>query len=331
MPGPNVRRRLVVFGGLCTLAFAVVARAQETARLQRPVRIAVLTSSWGPPPVVGPFTRHLIELGYAEGTDFFIATWFTEGDNPALYQRAREIVAAGVDIIVPVGAVETDAVRLAAPDHPIVFMYIGDPVAQGQVRSYAHPGGNMTGVAELGDAVAGKRLQLFAELVPAMRRVVLPFDRNDPYEAAQAGKYRAAAARLGIGFAATPLATADDAIAYVGGITRDDWGGILSPSDVGLNIPGLVIEATRTRGVPSMFDGPNYVDVGGLAAYGPPVEDQGRRGADIVDQIIRGISPAEIPVQAVTRQEFVINLATAAVLGMTIDPVILFKADRLFR
>ena len=143
------------------------ARALDIAR---PVRIGVLTGAWGPSPDIEVMIWTLSDLGLVEGEDFVVAVWFTSGDSARLPARAREMVDAGVDIVVPVGPMEADAARNAAPGHPIVFMHIGDPVNQGLVESLARPGGLITGITDRGNAAAARRLELFRDLVPGLRR-----------------------------------------------------------------------------------------------------------------------------------------------------------------
>jgi putative ABC transport system substrate-binding protein len=231
---------------------------------------------------------------------------------------ARELVRDGVDILFCLGETEAKAAQQVTATHPIVFSGVGDPVGQGLIQSYARPGGNITGVTDLNVEVSAKRLQLFTEMLPGLKRVLFPYHANNAHQATNAQQYRAAADRLGLELVEQPLHTLEEARDALAGVRKADIDGMLAPRDVDLNIPGLVLEATTRQGIPSMFDAAFYLQHGGLASYGPSLLASGRQAARLVDKIIKGANPGEIPVEVDNHFEFVINLKVANALGLTI-------------
>src|SRR3989454_5380252 len=161
-----------------------------------PIKIGVLTSSWGPTPATVGLRDGLLELGYRENEQFVLGVRFTQGDLTALPGAARELVQYGVDIIFASEASPAKAAQLATTRIPIVFSEVSDPVGLGLIQSFARPGGNITGVADLQLELGPKRLEVFHELVPNLKRVLYPYDAADAYSVAGARMYREAAHRL---------------------------------------------------------------------------------------------------------------------------------------
>jgi putative tryptophan/tyrosine transport system substrate-binding protein len=302
-----------------------------TGKLGAPVRIGVLTASWGPPPVVVGLIEGLVALGYRENEDFVIGVRFTRGDSTMLPAVARELVRDGVDILFCVGESEAKAAQQATTTHPIVFSYVGDPVGQGLIQSYARPGGNMTGVTNLNVDLSAKRLELFRELLPGLKRVLFPYNAHNAHQAANVMQYRAAAQRLGLVLLERQLRTREEARDALAGVQKEDIDGMLAPQDVDLNIPGFILEATTRQGIPSMFYTAFYLQHGGLASYGPSAFASGRQAARLVDKIINGVHPSDIPVEVDNYFEFVINLKVANALGLTLPPEVLYRADQILR
>ena len=316
---------------LLIVSFLPGPRPTVAAEMAKPVRIGVLTASWGPTPGVVGLAEGLVALGYRENEDFVIGVRFTEGDISDLPDVARQMVERGVDVLFAVGQTETKAVRQATRTHPIVFQGAADPVGEGLIESFARPGGNVTGVTDLDLTVSGKRLQMFKQMIPGLKRVLFPYNERNPYQAGSAKHYREAAQRLGLVLVELKLATMDEAGAALAGVRKDEIDGILAPRDVDLNIPGFVLEATKNLKIPSMFDNTFYLKDGGLASYGHSFLASGRQLARLVDKIIRGADPGEIPVEIDQSLEFVINMDVAIKLGIEIPPEMLFQADRLMR
>jgi putative ABC transport system substrate-binding protein len=305
--------------------------AAPALALEAPVRIGVLTPAWGPPGALGGLVEGLIDLGYRENEDFVIGIRFTQGDISALPAAAKSMVEGGVDVLLADNEPAVKALEEATSTHPIIFLGVGDPIGRGLIASYNRPGGNATGVANLDLEVSGKRLQLFKDLIPGLKRVLLPYDKHNDYDAAQAELYRAAAQRLRVELVERQLETEGEARDVLAEVRREDIDGMLAPQDVSLDIPGLVLQFARKEGIPSMFASSVYLTGGGVASYGGSRDAAGRQAARLVDKIIRGAAPAGLPVETVQSLEFVINLKTADELGLAIPPEVLFQADRIIR
>jgi putative tryptophan/tyrosine transport system substrate-binding protein len=316
---------------LCVLLVCLLPGPALASEHRPPVRIGVLTASWGTPPGVVGLIDGLVALGYRENEDFVIGVRFTRGNSVVLPAVARELVREGVDILFCLGDSEAKAAQQATTSHPIVFSAVGDPVGQGLIQSYARPGGNITGVAELNIELSAKRLQLFTELLPGLKRVLFPYYVHNAHQAANAQEYRAAAHRLGLELVERPLRTMEEARDTLAGVRQADIDGMLAPPGVDLNIPGFVLDATTRQGIPSMFVAAFYLKDGGLASYGPSWFASGRQAARLVDKIIKGAHPSDIPVEVDNYFEFVINLKVAHALGLTISPEVMYQADHIIR
>jgi putative tryptophan/tyrosine transport system substrate-binding protein len=302
--------------------------AEERAQ---PIKIGVLTASWGPPPQAVGLRDGLLELGYRENEQFVLGIRFTQGDLAALAAAARELIQYGVDIVVTDGESAAKAAQMATAQVPIVFSGVGDPVRQGLIQSFARPGGNITGFADLYLELSPKRLEVFREVVPDLKRVLYLYDASDTASVLQAKTYRDAAHRLGIVLVEKGVRTAEEAQATLAQISKGEVDGILAPPCCSLNIDGFILEATSQRALPTMFATSFWVERGALVSYGPNFYETGRQAAHLVDKIIKGANPAEIPVEAISSLEFVINLKVVKATGLTIAPEVLYRADRLIR
>jgi putative ABC transport system substrate-binding protein len=322
--------RLVIT--LLLVSIALLAGGANAGERTGPIRIGQLTESWGPTPAMAGLRDGLLELGYRENEDFVIGVRFTQGDRGALPAAARELVKLGVDLIFLTGIHTAKAARMATSKIPIVFAgAIGYPMALGLIQSFAQPGGNVTGVTDLDLELGPKRLEIFKELLPGLKRVLFTYDPSDPYTMAVAIAYREAARRLGIVLVEKAVRSQAEAQATLADVRKSDLDGILAPSVISMNIPGTILQAASQRGIPSMFGQSFWVEQGGLASYGPDYYASGRQAARLVDKILKGEDPANIPVEANPNIEFAINLKTAEALGLTVAPAMLYRADRVFR
>jgi putative ABC transport system substrate-binding protein len=308
--------------------FSTCARAADRPR---PIRIGALTSSWGPTPGMVGIRDGLLELGYREDVDFVLGVRFTQGNLAALPTAARELVQHGVDIIITSTGAPTKAAQGVTTHIPIVFTRASTPVEAGLVKSFAHPGGNITGVAILRLKLSPKKLQVFQELIPTLQRVLYLYNVNDANSVARAQAYRDAASRLGVMLVERPVRTTEEAQAVLDQTRKGEVDGIVQPIGVSLNLPGLILKVATQRGIPTMFDAAFYVERGGLVSYGPDYYASGRQAARLVDKILKGTKPAEIPVEVNSKIEFVINMKSAKALGLTLPPEVLYRADRIIR
>jgi putative tryptophan/tyrosine transport system substrate-binding protein len=301
------------------------------AERTQPIRIGALTDSWGPTPGVVGLRDALKELGYRENHDFVIGIRFTQGDIAALPQAAHELVKQGIDIFFTNNPAPAKAAQMATKSIPIVFYGAGDPVGSKLIKSFARPGGNMTGVTDLDLELDSKRLEIFKEMMPALTRVLFPYDPSEAFSAVQAKIYRDSARRLKIMLIEKTVRTQKEAQATFDDVKSNEVHGIVVPRSLSFNIPGLAIDATSRQRIPTMFFGPWYVEQGGLASYGPDFYESGRQAARLVDKIIKGTNPREIPVEVNNKIEFVVNLKVATALGIKIVPEALYRATRVIR
>jgi putative ABC transport system substrate-binding protein len=308
--------------------FACHAIAAERTN---PIRIGALTDSWGPTPGTVGLRDGLQELGYQENKDFVIGVRFTQGDISALPRAARELVQQGVDILFTNNPAPAMAARGATNRVPIVFYGAGDPIGLGLIHSFARPAGNITGVTDLDLQLDTKRLEIFNEMIPGLKAVLFCYDPSEAFSVAQGTVYRDTARRLKIILIEKPVRTQEEAQATFAGILRNEVQGVVVPRSLSLNIPGFAREATSRQRIPTMFFGGWHVENGGLASYGPNFYQSGRQAARLVDKILKGTSPGEIPVEVNNDVEFVINLKIAKILGIKIAPEVLYRASRVIR
>ena len=318
---------LLMLVALNRLLICDVVAAERT----KPIRIGVLTDSWGPTPGVLGLRDGLKELGYRENQDFVIGVRFTQGDIAALPQAARELVERGIDILATNNPAPAKAAQMATNRIPIVFHGAGDPIELGLIKSFAHPGGNITGVTDLDLDLDSKRLEIFKEMIPGLTRVLFPYDKAEAFSVAEAKIYRDSARRLKIMLIEKTVISEKEAQATFDALKRNEVHGIVVPRSLSFNIPGLAVEATSQKRIPTMFFGPWYVDEGGLASYGPDFYQSGRQAARLVDKILKGTNPGEIPVEVNNNIEFVVNLKVATALRIKIAPEALYRATRVIR
>jgi putative ABC transport system substrate-binding protein len=316
---------------LVLLGMGRFPRGTEAAERARPVRIGALTDSWGSTPHMAGLRDGLVALGYREREDFVIGVRFTQGKHALLPAAAHDLVRHGVDLLFVTSALPAQAAQRATTQIPIVFASVEDPVGLGLVQSFAQPGGNITGVTTLTLELASKRLELFRELVPGLHRVLYPYDAAHAPSVALAHVYQDAARHLGMELVERPMRTEAEVQALLAQVRERQIDGIVQPSSLSLNIPGFIMEATAERAMPTMFEKAYFVEHGGLASYGLDDYASGWQAARLVDKILKGTAPREIPVEVSMKLRFVINLKTAKALGLTIPPTILFQADEVIR
>jgi putative ABC transport system substrate-binding protein len=321
----------------CFVFFLLIAltslRTSDAGAVERPkpIRIGALTDSWGPTPGLIGLRDGLTDLGYRENRDFVIGVRFTEGNIAALPQAARELVKQGVDVLFTNNPAPAKAAQQATKSIPIVFYGAGDPIGLGLIKSFSHPGGNMTGVTDLDLELDSKRLEIFKEMIAGLTRILFPYDKADAFSVTQANVFRESARRLKVTLIEKPILHADEAKAIFDDLKRTEVHGIMVPRSLSFNIPGLAVEVTGQKRIPTMFFGPWYVDQGGIASYGPDFYKSGRQASRLVDKILKGTDPREIPVEVNNDIEFVVNLKVATALGIKITPEALYRATRVIR
>jgi len=325
--GPVRRNLFLILVFICGLLTADSRAAERTT----PIKIGVLTDSWGPTPGVVGLRDGLTKLGHRENKDFVLGVRFTQGDVTALPAAARNLVQQGVDLLFTVNSAATKAAQAVTKKIPIVFYGGADPIGLGLIQSFAHPGGNITGITDIDLELDGKRLEVLKEMIPGLKRVMFSYHASDTFSAAQAKNFRETARQLNVTLIDKPVRTQEEAQAAFASIRRSDVHGIVVPRSLSLNILGFAVEATSQRGIPTMFFTDWWVENGGLASYGSNLHESGRMAARLVDKIINGEKPAEIPVEVNQHIEFVVNLKIANASGIKIAPEALYKANRIIR
>jgi putative tryptophan/tyrosine transport system substrate-binding protein len=313
------------------LGTGLLTSGLSAADQARPIRIGALTDSWGPTPGVVGLRDGLQQLGYREHEQFVIGVRFTQGDVAALPAAARELVQQGVDILFTSNPSSAMAAQRVTSKIPIVFANAGDPVGLGLIRAFSRPGGNITGVTDLDLELGPKRLEFLHEIIAGLKRVLFLHDPTEAFSVAEAKGYRQAAQRIGIVLVEKAVRTEEDAQSTIARLRNDDVQGIVAPRSLSLNIPGFILDATSQKVMPTMFPDIWYVENGGLVSYSPDFHQSGRKAARLVDKILKGANPGEIPVEVNTKIELVINVKVAKALRLEIPPEVLFRADRLIR
>jgi|SRR5215467_4660790 len=296
-----------------------------------PVRIGVLTEAFGPTPGAVGLRDGLKELGYRENKDFVIGVRFTQGNIAVLPTAARELIQRGVDVLFATGGDAAKAAQKVTTKVPIVVAGGGDPVGQGLIRSFARPEGNVTGVTDLDLELSPKRLEIFKEMILKLKRVLFPYNATDAYSLAEAKSYREAAGRLKLTLVEKAVGSEEEVKAILANLKNDHIHGILSPRAMTSNIPDSVRKAGSQSSTPTMFAVTFFAENGGLASYTPNTYESGRMAARLVDKILKGASPGEIPVETNNKIEFVINLKVAKAAGIKITPEALYRANRVIR
>jgi putative ABC transport system substrate-binding protein len=316
------------------LAVAVIAEPQQPKKV---VRIGYLVAGdpSGESARAEAIRLALRELGHVEGQNIAIEYRYSHGKNDRASELAAELVHLRVDIIVVAGGDPwIRAAKNATKTIPIVMVGVGgDPVEAGLVESLARPGGNVTGITNLGPELGGKRLELLKEAVPKLARVAVLYDPASPGTAREMKELLPVAARgLGLTLQTWDVRAADGFEKVFAALSKERPDGlyVLAGPLVRANGKRIADLALKSR-LPSMYAIRESVDAGGLMYYGADVADSYRRVAYFVDKILKGAKPAELPVEQPTKFELVINLKTAKRIGVTIPQSMLYRADNVIK
>ena len=324
-----MRRRefIALIGGAAAGAWPLAAHGQQT-KLPTIGFLGPNTASIDSQRV-GVFVQRLRELGWIEGRTVAIEYRWAEGRNERLAEFAAEFVRHTVNVIVTSGTPPVVAAKGATSLIPIVFAAVGDPVGTGLVACLPSPGGNVTGLSLQQSDTAGKRLALLREVVPGLRRLAIMANSNSPAAVLEVHEVETTARKLDLEVATSGIRQAED-IAPAFEVLRGSVQAIYVCNDP-LVTTNRVRISTLALGMllPTMYGFREYVEAGGLMSYGASFLDLYRRTAELVDKILRGAKPADIPVEQPTKFDLVINLTTAKALGLTIPGTLLATADQV--
>ena len=309
------------------LAAPLVAEAQPTERVRR---VGVLTGQAPQSPMWEPLVAALRELGYTEGKNVAFVWQSSGGRAERLDRLAEELVRVGVDVIVASDNPAVAAARKASRTVPIVMVLAQDPVSSGFVSSLARPGGNVTGLSAQAPEQQGKLLQLLKEAVPTVSRVAVLWDATEPGRREIARETQAAGARLKLDVPLREARAASDLERLFMEMARDRVNAVVVHGSQMMQAQRAKVAslAVQTR-LPTMSAASWYPEAGGLMSYGLSYRAQFRRAADYVDRLLKGATPADLPVEQPTKFELIINRRTAKALGVTIPPALLQRADQV--
>ena len=322
------RREFITLLGGAAAAWPLVARAQQAGKIYR---IGFL---WDSPDAfldaLEALRQGLRDLGYVEGRNIAIEYRWAEGKPERMRELAEELVRLKVDVIVAPSSIYTEAAKQATSTIPIIFVSHADPLGSRHVTSLARPGGNITGLSLMMTETNVKGLELLKEAVPGISRVAVIFDPATPSHGPGLKAVKAAGPTLGLRIQSVPVRSApeyDSAFAAIVGERADAVLVLSTP----LFISGAkrLAELSLAHKLPSLFGPKHHVQEGGLMSYSPDRADLWRRGALYVDKILRGIDPADLPVQQPTKFELAINLKTAKSIGLAIPRTLLDRADEV--
>jgi len=325
------RRQFIGLLGGAAAAWPLAARAQQGERMRR---IGVLTNLVADDPEaqarVGAFLQGLQELGWAVGRNMRIEYRWGAGDADRTRGYAAELVALAPDVILTSGESALAPLLQATRSVPVVFAQVPDPVGAGFVNSLARPGGNTTGFITYEYGLSGKWLELLTQIAPSVTRAAVI---RDPAVSAGTGQWGAIqAVAPSVRVLVSPVNVRD-----AGEIERDvaafahgsNSGLIVTASALAIRHRNLIVTLAARHRLPAVYYQRGFVTGGGLISYGPDFIDQYRRAAGYVDRILKGEKPSELPVQAPTKYELVINLKTAKALGLDVPQSLLARADEV--
>ena len=325
-PITSPTRRLVL-AAAGALLLPRAARAQKAKRR----RIAYLSAGSRPlmEPTFGAFRQGLRALGYRDD-DIEIEERYADASPGRLPELAAELVHLAPEVIVAPGPAAVRATKQATSTIPIVMVSVADPVGAGFVASLAHPGGNVTGLANLAQETMGKRLQLLKTTIPGTERIAILLNPGNPGNILQLQAARQPARTLRTELLSVEYGSLDDIDGAFATMTRERADSLIVLADpISIEAKGRIVELAASHKLPAIYPTRESAMVGGLMSYGTDLNDLNRSAATYVDKILKGAKPADLPVEQPTKFELVVNLKTAQALGLTVPTVILAGADEV--
>ena len=312
------------------IAWPLAARAQQGERMRRiGVLLPVAADDPDPQAFYAAFVQRLQQLGWTDGRNVRIDTRWGAGNAADLRKYATELVALAPDVILAVG-VSVEPLLEATRTVPIVFTIVPDPVGSGFVDSLSRPGGNATGFLMFEYSLCGKWPELLKEIAPGVTRAAVLRDAAVAAGIGQFAVIQSVAPSVGVEVSPVNVRDAAEIERAVAAFARSGNGGlILTASALSVVHRDLIIALAARHKLPAVYHQRLFVAAGGLISYGPNFLDQFRQAAGYVDRILKGEKPADLPVQAPTKYELVINLKTAKALGLTVPQLILARADEV--
>jgi putative tryptophan/tyrosine transport system substrate-binding protein len=312
-------------------AWPLAARAQQGERIKR---VGVLAGLAADDPLaqdrVAAFVQELHKLGWVDGRNVRIDTRWAAGNSGDTRKYAAELLSLGPDVLMATGGSSVPALIEASRTVPIVFANVPDPVGSGYVESLAQPGGNATGFLQFEYNLSGKWLELLKQMVPSVARAAVLWDPAITAGVGQFAVIQSVAPSLGVEVRTINVGNTPSIERGIAAMARQSNGGlIVTASALALVHRDLIVILAAGHKLPAVYNQRVFVAAGGLISYGADLLDQFRRAAGYVDRILKGEKPTDLPVQAPTRYELVINLKTAKALGLELPPSLLARADEV--
>jgi putative ABC transport system substrate-binding protein len=321
------RHLLSVLGTAGVFSSAVSAQSQARIGL---LSIGTDPDPAKPNPVWVAFLRALGEFGWNEGLTIGVERRFAGGEPKKLADLVADLARLKIDIVVATGEDESRAARSVMPATPLVMVLVPDPVGAGLVESLARPGGNVTGLSTLAPETYAKRLELLKDAVPGLTRVGLLYNPALSYAPTVLRYATMAAQGTGIELREIRLHRPEELEEAFALVAREKLEALAVVTEgVTFSQRDRIARMANAARLPAIYETRNFVDSGGLMAYGPSYADLARRAASYVDRILHGARPAELPVEQPNKFELVINMKTAKTLGLTIPPAVLARADEI--
>jgi putative ABC transport system substrate-binding protein len=281
---------------------------------------------------VASFVRGLRALGYFEGQNLAIDYRFTDGRFDRLAELVAELVKVNVDVLVVNTTNAAIAAKNATSSIPIFFIGVSDPIGAGLIDSLARPGGNITGLTNIAPVLSGKRLELLKETVPKLSRVAVLWDPKNPGSTPQWNESQLAARELGLQVYSMPVSDSDKYdSAFKEAVKARSTALAVTLNPLANSNQKRVIDLAAKYRLPAIYARSDYVENGGLMSYGPSFVLDGRDAARLVDKLLKGVKPADIPVEQPTTFELVLNLKTTKTLGLKIPPIVLMRVERVIK
>jgi putative tryptophan/tyrosine transport system substrate-binding protein len=324
------RRRAILFVAGSPLCTPGILLAQSKPRVARIGYLHLHTIEKKPTPERAAFLAGLRQLGYEEGRNLVIEYRGAEGDLSRLPELAQELVKLKVDVMV-VGSVEAAAAaKSASSTIPLVVTAAGDPVYAGLVKSYARPGGNVTGLSFISPELGAKRIELVKEILPKARRIAVIWNARDSISEREWDQAREAVRLLGMEIDPEPMRETPDLARTLDALPRERPDAILVVVDARMvGFRKIIADAAIKARIPCVAGWRGFVESGALASYAPDFRALWHRAAYYVDRILKGAKPQDLPVEQPSKFELVVNVRTAAAIGVSIPKAVLLRADEV--
>jgi putative ABC transport system substrate-binding protein len=325
------RREFITLLGGAAVAWPIAARAQQPERVRR---IGVLSGLAANDPlgkaIIAAFLQGLQQLGWTDGRNVQIEYRWGAGNADNIRKYATELAALAPDVITVAGSASVGAMLQATRTVPIVFAIVPDPVGSGFVNSLSRPGGNATGFMQFEYSLSAKWVELLKEIAPGVTRAAVLWDPAITAGIGQFAIIQSVAPSIGVEVSPVSVRDAAETERAVAAFAGEPNGGLIVTANALAQAQrDLIVTLAARHKLPAVYFQRIFVTGGGLISYGADVVDQYRRAAAYVDRILKGEKPADLPVQAPTKYELVINLKTAKALGLTVPPSVLARADEV--